>query len=121
MKFFVNLIPVWCKTSANSNIWEVGWKIWMKHHEETVEKNERENGDPDRDTEVADDKQIILRHQADVLGVLDEERAQEEHAQDEVERDDAVELRDDGDASAQQIVLEQCRLEEMLKREKKEF
>ena len=106
MKFFVNLIPVWGKTSANSNIWELGWKIWMKHHKETVEKNKRENGDPDGDTEVADHEQVILRHQTDVLGMLHEEGAEEEHAQDDVEGDDAVELGDDGDTSAQQIVLE---------------
>ena len=121
MKFFVNLIPVWCKTLANSNIWEVGRKIWMKEHEETIEKDKRENGDPDGYTKVADHKQIILRHHADVLCMLDEEWAQEEHAQDEVERDDAVELGDNCDTSTQQIGLEQCRIKEIPKREKKKF
>ena len=73
----------------------------MKNHEENVERYKGEDGDPDRKSKVADDKMVSLADQTDVFGVLHKQRAQEEAAHEDVERDYPEELRNDNDPGAE--------------------
>ena len=66
----------------------------MKNHEENVEGYKGEDGDPDGKSKVADDKMVSLADQTDVFGVLHKQRAQEEAAHEDVERDYPEELRE---------------------------
>ena len=72
----------------------------MKNHEENVEGDKGEDGDPDGQAKVADHKMVSLADQRNVLGVLDKERAQEEAAHENVEGDDSEELWDNNDPCA---------------------
>ena len=108
VQVLVHLVAERLLVQAQAHVREVVGEVGVEEHEQDVEEHKGEDGDPDGKTEVADDEVVPLADEADVLGVLNKEGAEEEAAHEDVEGDDTEELGHDDQAGAQVVAEEEA-------------